>query len=285
MISVNSLDSVKRLLFQDLELDRAQDDVTARLLGLAKDLPCKAMVIAKEAGIFYGESLCLALADLYQTQLEVTIHQKDGTLVAPSAKLVTIKGPTALCLSVERSLLNFLTHLSGVATTTRKFVDAVRPFPVKILATRKTLPGLRDLQLAAVVAGGGTVHRRSLSDGILIKDNHIQMSSEEALLDNAELMRSPLHRVEIEVQNLIQLNHVLERSPDVVMLDNMSLEDMKIGIALIREKTEGRTKIEVSGGVGLSTVRSIAELGVDFISVGMITHSSPILNMSMDFEK
>lgn len=285
MEGVTHLKIAKSILIDDLSIDRTHDDVTANLLGLGKDVACNCYVIAKEDGIFAGQAAVEALQDIYRAQLIVTCLAVDGKKILAGEKVVTLKGPTGLCLSVERSLLNFLTHLSGVASLTRKFVDAVQPFPTKIIATRKTLPGLRDLQLAAVVAGGGMVHRRSLSDGILIKDNHIQMASEEALLTNAENMRSPLHRVEIEVQNLIQLNHVLEKSPDVVMLDNMSVEDMKTAIALIRLQSEGRTKIEGSGGVNLNTVRAMAELGVDYISVGMITHSAPILNMSMDFER
>lgn len=278
-----SLETIKRVLLNDLELDRASDDVTARLLGLGKDLRCEATVVCKEDGVFAGGRVCEALQALYQTQLEVHCLVKDGARVKNGEPLVTLVGPTGLCLSVERSLLNFLTHLSGVASLTRKFVQAVEPFPVKILATRKTSPGLRDFQLMAVIAGGATVHRRSLSDGILIKDNHIQMAGEETLLENAAAIRSPLHRTEIEVQNLVQLGRVLEFHPDVVMLDNFSLSDMKTAIALLREKSP-QTKIEASGGVNLGTVRDIAELGVDYISVGMITHSAPILNFSMDFK-
>lgn len=283
MENVVSLETAKKFLQRDLEIDRAEDDVTARLLGLGSDLPCQASVIAKEAGVFCGEKICFALQALYQTQLTVKVLAKDGSLVQKGDSLVVLQGPTALCLSVERSLLNFLTHLSGIATLTKRFVEAVRPLPVKILATRKTLPGLRDFQLMAVEAGSGTVHRRSLSDGILVKENHIQMASEEALLVNAESLRSPLHRIEVEVQNLVQLGHVLEHTPDVIMLDNLSLEDMKLGISLIRKQGGGRIRIEASGGVNLETVRSIAELGVDYISVGMLTHSAPALNLSLEF--
>lgn len=273
MISLNAL---KTLIENELSVDRTFDDVTTRLLGADSRQRCRVTISAKEKGVFCGEAVLQAF------EFENLESRRDGNIFERGEVLASFNCTVGDALTQERTLLNLLTHLSGVATATRRFVDAVKPFPTKILATRKTLPGLRDLQLHAVEMGGGLIHRRSLSDGILIKDNHIQISGVETLLKRCNDRRSPLHRVEIEVQSFEQLEEALKLGADVIMLDNFDLAGIAKGVQRIREVTEGRTKVEVSGNVALENARSIAELGVDYISVGAITHSVKTLNMSLD---
>lgn len=280
---VNS-DRIKQALLADLTIDAVTQDVTTQLLETVAQEPCRAIIKAREAGIFSGSVVLQELASLLGNKVQVEAKAQESEPIHVGMEIAVLRGPIGICLSLERTILNFLGHLCGVATSTRQFVDLVKGRPIKVLATRKTLPGLRELELQAVVAGGGCIHRRSLSDGILIKDNHIQMSDEWTLLDNAERMRSPLHRVEIEVQSLEQLEKVLHKNPDVVMLDNLSLADMQKGIQLIRQKNPS-PKIEVSGGINLDLLRKYAELDIDYVSIGRMTHSAPWLNLTMDFER
>lgn len=268
---------LRRLIQEEWTTDRVDNDVTAQLLGQRAQQPCKAMVRTREPGVFAGS----AVLEVYQELLpncELRALVEDGQEVSPRQDLVSFKATAGTCLSLERTLLNLLSHLCGIATLTRKFVDAVKPHPTKILATRKTLPGLRDLQLAAVVAGGGHIHRRSLSDGILIKDNHISLWGEKELLTQAKLQRSPLHRVEIEVQSMDSLMLALTVGADVIMLDNMDIPHMREAV----QRIGGRAEIEISGGVNLGNIRSLAGLGVNYISIGQLTHSVMTLDLTMD---
>jgi nicotinate-nucleotide pyrophosphorylase (carboxylating) len=196
-------------------------------------------------------------------------------------KIAKIEGPAKTLLSLERTLLNFLGHLCGIASLTRKYVNELGGSPTKILATRKTLPGLRELQLAAVVAGGGAIHRRSLSDGILIKDNHQFLSSAETLVKKAHQVRSPLHGIEIEVQDISTLPQIISLKPDVIMLDNLGMEKLREAVTQIRSLAP-QIRIEVSGGIQISQIKEIAALKVDYISVGKITHSANNLDLTLD---
>lgn len=268
-------DALKAFILKELETDRASDDVTARLLGSRGEVLCEATVFAKESGVFCGESVCAAFPD---TVVSVECLVRDGAVLEVGTPVARVRGTAAACLSHERTLLNLLSHLSGIATQTRKFVQAVGPFKTKILATRKTLPGLRDLQLQGVRAGGGHIHRRSLSDGILVKDNHLVFIPEGDVVARAKSLRSPLHRVEVEVQSLEQLERLMVNPPDVVMLDNFSLEDTRVAIG----RVGGRCEIEVSGGMSLDRVAELAALGVDYLSVGRLTHSAAALDLSLD---
>lgn len=267
--------AIRHLIEQELEVDRAGDDITSRLLGDTGKKPAKALISAKESGVFSGEMVCRSFP---QGMVRVVALVTDGTRLEPGMPVARLEGPIADCLAVERTLLNLLCHLSGVATLTRKFVDAVHPHPTKILATRKTLPGLRELQLLAVKAGGGFVHRRSLSDGILFKDNHLTLVPEAELVSRARASKSPLHRVEVEVQSFDQLDHLLQNPPDIVMLDNFDLEQVREAVRRIG----GRCEIEVSGRMTVERVAEIAAVGVHYISVGRLTHSAPSLDLSMD---
>lgn len=270
----------------ELEVDRVNDDVTVRLLGDKKNKPCRAILLSKENGVFSGEQVIAAFSGLLDGLAKIESKVREGDRLIPGQEILKISATSELCLTTERTLINYLSHLSGVATLTRQFVEAVKLHSTKILATRKTLPGLRDLQLQAVIAGGGRVHRRNLSDGILIKENHQVFESPEQLIQKANQKRSPLHGVEIEVQDFSTLELVLESAPDIIMLDNFPLNDLSKAIQKIRNhKKCNSTKVEVSGGMTLEKVGRVASFGVDYISVGQITHSSPSLNMSLDLQK
>jgi len=276
------LSSLKILFEAELKTDHFYDDVTTACLKENAMKTGKAMVVAKEAGIFSGEAV-VKVATQVLSQMEFSLKVKEGESFSKGSTLLEIRGKIGELLSLERTLLNFLGHASGVASLTNRFVQSLSDRSVKILATRKTLPGLKDIELQAVVAGGGHIHRRSLSDGILFKDNHIALSNEKDLLTTAQKHRSPLHRVEIEVQNLEQLSEVIKYEPDIIMLDNMSIADMKTAVAKIRERFNTRCAIEISGGVTEEKIPELSSLGINYISVGKLTHSAPWLNLSMDF--
>ncbi len=275
---MKDLDTIEKLVERELIIDQAEDDVTTHALFGGAAGRCVAFVVARERGIFCGQDVCRAFQNLQKANIQIENLISDGSNFEQDQHIVKIQGDGVSCLAIERTLLNFLSHSCGVATLTRKFVDVAKEYGVKILGTRKTLPGLRRLELAAVSAGGGFVHRRSLSDGILIKDNHLRFLEETEALERAEGRCSPLHRVEIEIQQLELLDRVLENPPDVILLDNMSVEKLKIAV----QKIGGRCKVEVSGGVNLDELDSIAKLGVQYISVGRLTHSAPSINLSLD---
>lgn len=270
-----------RLIQDELETDCISDDVTARLLR-SKSTPCTAAITAKQAGTFCGEVIVNAFRELFPNTVQIHNLVSDGRAVNPGDTVVRLHCATDLCLSLERTLLNFLTHLCGVATLTRKYVEAVGDRPTKILATRKTLPGMREMQLLAVQAGGGYVHRRSLADGILIKENHQSIVDTAELFARAKASRSPLHGIEIEIQDLPTLKKVYADTasdfPDVVMLDNLEAEQITEALKIINH----RSRVEVSGGIEVYEVKALADLGVDYISVGKLTHSAPALDLSLD---
>lgn len=267
-------ESFESLIRNALAEDHAADDVTTRLLP---PTAARAIIRCRQKGVFCGEKIVAAFG---QVVTDVTFEslKKDGARTEIDEPVVQLAGPATQLLSVERTLLNALSHVSGIATRTRSFVDECHPHPTRILATRKTLPGLRALQLYGVTAGGGFIHRRSLSDGILIKENHQVFAGSESLLAKARAIRSPLHRVEVEVQSFSELETALNSEADVIMLDNFGMEELQKAIRRIGDKAQ----IEVSGGITLERVRKIAELGVHYISVGSLTHSVPALDFSLD---
>ena len=276
--------SLVHLIQNELETDHFTQDVTGKLLENGQNKPVQAFVFSKENGIFSGVSVLESFQSLFAGEVEFHWGISEGAQLSSGTQIVELTGPRKTLLAIERTLLNFLGHACGVASLTRSFVEAVKPHPVQILATRKTLPGLRTLQLTAVQAGGGKIHRRSLSDGILIKENHSALESEVALLQKAHQARSPLHGIEIEVQNVDSLNNVLScpYPPDVIMLDNFSAKDVQSAVALIRRQLP-LCRIEASGGVDLQSVRALAETGIDYVSIGKLTHSASVLNLSLDF--
>jgi nicotinate-nucleotide pyrophosphorylase (carboxylating) len=220
---------------------------------------------------------------------------EDGARVQPGDKLAVINGLMEFILTAERTALNFLQHLSGVATLTRKYVDALDGLPCQILDTRKTIPGWRLLEKYAVRCGGGHNHRMGLHDGILIKDNHLWAlgGGELGVRRLGELLRVPEQStrrsfdvpLEIEVESLAQLTWAFACSPDVILLDNMKNDQLREAVCLRNERFQSRPGVllEASGGVTLETVRAIAETGVERISVGALTHSAPALDIALDY--
>ena len=267
---------IKALFEAALLEDCAFDDVTARLIP---DVKTTARVVAREPGVFSGSTVLLVARNIFAESVSIEPQLREGQTFQDGDPLVSLSGSARQILSLERTLLNFLGHACGVATLTQQFVEAVKPHPVKILSTRKTLPGLRNFQLEAVVAGGGHAHRRSLSDGILIKENHLLFATEQEMLLAAKHSRSPLHKVEIEVQDFKQLAEVLKNPPEIIMLDNFSADDVRRAV----KEINGRAEIEVSGGMNLPRVREVAPLGIQSISIGQLTHSARWLNVSLDF--
>ena len=259
------------------DLGRA-GDVTAQAC-IPADARLQAVFAARKAGVVAG----LACARLALTELDPTADFKavvdDGALVGAGAKLAWVDANARALLSAERTGLNLLGRLSGVATLTRAYVDAVEGTGAIIVDTRKTTPGLRALEKYAVRCGGGVNHRFGLDDAILIKDNHIAACGSVAeAVRLAKAHVGHLMKVEVEIDGLGQLDDALRHGPDVIMLDNFSLKDLAEAV----RRVAGRATLEASGGVTLETVRGIAETGVDVISVGALTHSASVLDIGLD---
>jgi nicotinate-nucleotide pyrophosphorylase (carboxylating) len=246
----------------------------------------RAHVVANEGMTLAGIAIAHQVFREIDPVLKIKSSRKDGDIVKPNTTLFTIEGDARSILKGERVALNFLQHLSGISTLTARFCQAVKGHSTKILDTRKTLPGLRVLQKWAVRLGGGTNHRYSLSDGILIKDNHLFLLhsrgiglKEACALDHKR--RSHHLRITVEAESLEQVRTAMEGQPDVVLLDNMTPKMVAQAVKFIR----GRALIEVSGGITLKNVRHMAAAGADYISIGALTHSAPAMNMSLNFSK
>lgn len=253
--------------------------------AIPADARATARVVSRERGILAG-GLALERAFLAaDPSLRVSRMLADGAPLTAGTVVAEVEGPARGILLGERVALNLAQRLSGVATLTRAFVDAVAGTPASIVDTRKTTPGLRMLEKAAVRAGGARNHRFSLSDAVMLKDNHLAVLTAQGL-DLTEAIRTVRARIphtthlEVEVDRLDQLPAVLAAQPDTIMLDNFSLADLRAGVALIG----GRAIVEASGGVTLDSVRAIAETGVDVISAGALTHSAPALDLGLDIE-
>jgi nicotinate-nucleotide pyrophosphorylase (carboxylating) len=262
-------------------------DVTSDLFVPAK-LHGEASVVVREPGRLAGAALLAQVAQVYDGRIVVDIKTHDGANVQPGQVVASLSGPMRGILSAERVALNLLTHLSGVATLTAEYVDQVSGTRAGVYDTRKTLPGLRGLQKYAVACGGGATHRMGLYDAVLLKDNHLAQIDAggltKAVTDAVELSRATypqLKFVMVEVDTLDQLGQVLPTGIDSVLLDNMTTDDLREAVA-IRDRAAPGVKLEASGGVALTTVRAIAQTGVDRISVGALTHSAPALDMGLD---
>ncbi len=262
-----------------LREDMPEGDITSESI-IPADARSEAIFLAKEDGILAGLAVARRVFEKIDSAVEFTGKIQDGAAFHKSDILARLKGPTIALLKGERTALNFLQHLSGVATTTRRFVDSVAGTKAKILDTRKTTPGLRLLEKYAVKTGGGTNHRISLSDMVLIKDNHLrQVGSVAEAVRRARSIIRPGIRIEVEAADLAQVRDALAAGADMIMLDNMTLEGMREAVAL----TAGRVPLEASGNMSLDRVRAVAETGVDFISVGALTHSARAIDISLEF--
>ena len=245
-----------------------------------------ARIFAKETAVMAGAQVAAEVFARVDSAVVVTIERPDGTPVVPGDTVLTMAGKAGSLLTAERVALNFIQRLSGVATLTRYFVDAIAGTPARILDTRKTTPGLRALEKAAVVAGGGHNHRMGLYDMVMVKDNHLLAESHRDVLQ-AGISRAraarPGMRIELEADTLAQVEAFLTLDGvDVILLDNMTPDQLRAAIALGRA-ARGGVQFEASGGVSLETVRAIAETGVDRISVGALTHSAPAIDYSLEF--
>ena len=265
-----------------LREDIGEGDVTTQLV-IPDDARARARVMSREKAVIAGTGPAAEVFRRVDPQLKVSTGLTDGTVVLEGETILEINGSTRSILTAERAALNFLQRLSGIATLTRAFVEAIGKNPAKIMDTRKTTPGLRALEKAAVVAGGGINHRFGLFDMVLVKDNHLVAQPDLAQLAVAirkAKLRNPSMKVEVEADSLEQVRALIHiEEIDLILLDNMETTEMREAIALGRNR---KVKFEASGGVNLKTVRRIAATGVDFISVGALTHSAPAIDLSLE---
>jgi len=267
---------VRRALEEDL--GRA-GDITSELT-IPADARGSASLVARKAGSIAGLVVARSAFQLVDPALEFEVKVPDGSTVAADTVLAIIKGGAHSLLTGERVAINFVGHLSGIASATRALVEAVARTGVRIVCTRKTTPGLRVLEKYAVRCGGGFNHRFGLDDAVLIKDNHLVAAG--GIRPAIERVRAGLGhmaKIELEVDTLAQLEEALGLGVDTILLDNMSLDDLKRAVAL----TRSRATLEASGNITLETVRAVAETGIDYISSGAITHSAPSLDVALDF--
>ncbi|MDD4933810.1 MAG: carboxylating nicotinate-nucleotide diphosphorylase [Methylacidiphilaceae bacterium] len=282
LLGEEAREAVRRALQEDL----GQGDVTSGGF-LPKGLSCRAAISAKEKGVVCGLPVAQAVfLELSREGLDLEWACKEGEVVEAGTTILSVSGPAAQVLAGERTALNFLQHLSGIATTTRHFVERIEGTGVRLLDTRKTHAGLRSLEKYAVRCGGGANHRVSLGDHVLVKDNHLALlkaaypgSWLKELGLQVERIRHqrPLVRVEVEAQSLEEVAELRSLPLDLLLLDNMSVEELQRAVHIV----DGRMRLEASGGVTLENIRAIAETGVDFISVGALTHSAKAMDFSL----
>jgi len=268
--------AIQEALLEDLG---PTGDLTSNSM-IPADAILSANVVARQPGCIAGAQMLTSVMAEMSKDIAVEIHTPDGSKVDANTVVATISGPARAILSGERVSLNFLGHLSGIATATRNIVDLIDDLPTHVTCTRKTTPGLRAFEKYAVRAGGGYNHRLGLYDGIMIKDNHIAAVGGDigTAIKRAKDSAGHMVKVEVEVDTLEQLRKALPHQPDVVLLDNMDLRELKQAVDLIN----GTAIAEASGGITMETARSIAETGVDIISLGWLTHSSPCLDLGLD---
>lgn len=279
MISALALEDIVRAALKE-DLGHGHDITTECVVPLDKD--ARAVVNARKGGRLAGVVAGLAAFTLTDPDCEIEILKFDGEDVAEGEDIAVITGSARSILTAERTALNFMQHLSGIATLTKTYVDAIEDTGAKIADTRKTIPGMRALAKQAVRLGGGMNHRYGLDDAVLIKDNHIALAGGiYPALQMARENAGHMVKIEIEVDTMYQLEEVLQYGgADIVMLDNFAVADLEKAVKLI----DGRLIIEASGGVNLNTVKAIAETGVHIISVGALTHSAPALDIGLDVE-
>ncbi len=267
---------VRAALVEDLGL---AGDITTNAI-VPPEVETQALFVARKPGVVAGLDLAKLSLELVDPSLTFSVAKPDGTHVAAGETIATVSGKAAAILIGERVALNFLGHLSGIATATAKFVKAVEGHKAKIVCTRKTTPGLRAIEKYAVRAGGGQNHRFGLYDEVLIKDNHIAIAGGvTAALRRAKQHVGHMVKIEIEVDSLEQLREALSEKPDVILLDNMTPAQLAEAVKIV----DGRAITEASGGVSLETAAAVAASGVDLIAIGWLTHSAPTLDIGLDF--
>ncbi|MEN9293121.1 MAG: hypothetical protein RL288_917 [Actinomycetota bacterium] len=272
------IDLIEQRVAQALAEDAHDGDITSKATITAEQIS-KATFTARKSGVVAGT--LIAAVVLEQCGLEnYQLLVKDGQAINAGTELIKVEGNTRAILLAERTALNFLSHLSGIATLTAQWVKAVEGTKTQVRDTRKTIPGLRELEKYAVRMGGGTNHRMTLSDGALIKDNHIAAAGSVTAAINNVKKEFPGVEIEVEVDNLEQLKEALQTGVDIVLLDNMSIEQTKAAV----EISKGfNTKLESSGGLKIENAAAYAATGVDYLAVGALTHSAPVLDIGLDF--
>lgn len=270
------LDPIVRLALAE-DLGRAGDLTTDATI--APETQLKVVIAARQQGVIAGLDAAAYALKLIDPAVKLAIEKPDGSVLEKGDVVARLEGSARSILIAERTMLNFLGRLSAVATMTRTFADKIAHTNAKIVCTRKTTPGHRALEKRAVRCGGGTAHRYGLDDAVLIKDNHIAAcGSVSTALERAKAYAGHLRMIEVEVDSLDQLKEALPHGPHAVLLDNMKPDMLREAVAI----AGGKVVLEASGGVNLDTVAAIAETGVDFISVGALTHSAPNLDLGMD---
>ena len=269
--------NVDELILSALREDITSEDITTNSVMREYQLG-EVELICKQDGVIAGLDVFKRTFELLDSKTEVTFTKKDGDTVKNGDKIGVVRGDIRVLLSGERTALNYLQRMSGIATYTRSIADLLKSSKTKLLDTRKTTPNMRVFEKYAVKVGGGYNHRYNLSDGILLKDNHIGAAGgvKEAV-QMAKEYAPFVRKIEIEVENLDMLKEALDAGADIIMLDNMSVEDMKEAVKLV----SGKAETECSGNVTKENVERLVDIGVDYISSGALTHSSPILDLSL----
>jgi len=274
-------DQLSSLVRGALEEDQAFNDVTT-IATVLSSRRARASLVARQPGCIAGVSLALEAFRLLDPKISMRVDTEDGTRVDKGDTIIYMTGHARALLSAERTALNFMQRLSGIATLTAKYVDAVKGTRAKILDTRKTTPGWRRLEKYAVRAGGGVNHRLDLARSVLIKDNHLKAVDGDVgvAVRRVRDLAPPGAKVEVECDNLVQVKAAIEAGADEVLVDNMPVDSIAEAVEIAR----GHATVEASGGITLDNVRLIADTGVDYISVGALTHSPPAMNLALDFD-
>lgn len=275
---------VKTLIEQALLEDLAQGDVTTDNIPELSTIQCKALIRNRERCVVSGLALAAEIVQAMDSSLTFEARVQEGDAVAAGTELASIEGSMASILKAERTVLNFLQHLCGVATTTRQYVEALNGTSAKLAHTRKTTPGLRFLEQQAVLHGGGSAHRFNLGSAVMLKDNHLQALGKnhpEPIAEAVQRLRLRIAhttKIEVEVESLEQARQAVEAGVDIILLDNMSPDQVREAVALIHH----RALVEVSGGITLETIRAYAEAGADIISTSKITLGVPAIDIGLD---
>jgi nicotinate-nucleotide pyrophosphorylase (carboxylating) len=271
-------DRIQILIEIALQEDIGTGDITSDALFSDERIEKEGVIVAKEELVIAGLEIARRVFDTVDHHLHWERYCEDGSVVPRGAKVAKVSGRFKSLLRAERTALNFLQHLSGIATLTRTFVEKVKKYPVQILDTRKTTPGMRALEKHAVRVGGGKNHRLGLFDRFLIKDNHLKGISIREAVGRAKENNLNKVPIEIEIGSMEQIEEAVQSGADILLIDNFSPKDLKKAV----EKVAGRAKVEASGGIDLENVVDYAKTGVDFISIGALTHSAPAVDLSLE---
>jgi len=274
----------QKIIDRALKEDQSHHDITTNIL-VPENQISKACIIVRQEAVICGLDVAKYIFKKFDPKMKFTFFCKDGDRLKRNCKVVCLKGKTRAILTGERLVLNFMAYLSGISTETNKFVKKAHPYQVKIMDTRKTIPGLRALVKMAVRTGGGVNHRFNLKEMVMIKDNHLIAYKREKTIENAikHVRKKTRKIIVIEVDSLIQFKQALDAQPDIILLDNMSPRQLKKSVK-INNESKNKCLLEASGGITLRTIRAVAKTGVDRISIGALTHSPNAIDFSMEFK-